>query len=75
MEICIIRNNVVPLQCSNKDNINMKKALHNKRVSQQEDELIEAIRNLRAAYPNGYEDLKEYALYLFDELTTLPLQD
>ncbi len=50
----------------------MKQQLHNKKVTDQEDELIEAIRNLRNAYPNGYVELKEYALYLFDVLTTLP---
>lgn len=39
-------------------------------VNLSEDEfcLIEAIRNLRRAYPNGYENLLYYAQELFDEL-------
>ena len=44
-------------------------------VTAQEKELIEAIRNLRAAYPNGYEELLWYAQRIFDTLVDLPSQD
>lgn len=37
-------------------------------LSEDELSLIEAIRNLRRAYPNGYENLLYYAQELFDEL-------
>lgn len=50
----------------------MKEKLHNKKITDQEDDLIEAIRNLRKAFPNGYDDLRDYALLLFEEMTTLP---
>lgn len=38
-------------------------------------ELIEAIRNLRQAYPNGYEELLWYAQELFDKLVEMPPED
>ena len=38
-------------------------------------ELIDAIRNLRRAYPNGYENLLCYAQQLFDELVEMPPVD
>ena len=38
-------------------------------------ELIEAIRNIRKAYPNGYENLVWYAQQLFDELVEMPPAD
>ena len=38
-------------------------------------ELIEAIRNVRKAYPNGYENLVWYAQQLFDELVEMPPED
>ena len=38
-------------------------------------ELIEAIRNIRKAYPNGYEKLVWYAQQLFDELVEMPPAD
>lgn len=38
-------------------------------------ELIEAIRNVRRAYPNGYENLLWYAQQLFDELVEMPAVD
>ncbi|MBR1935094.1 MAG: ArsR family transcriptional regulator [Muribaculaceae bacterium] len=38
-------------------------------------ELIEAIRNLRLAYPNGYEELLWYAQQLFDKLVEMPPED
>ncbi len=38
-------------------------------------ELIEAIRNIRRAYPNGYENLLYHAQQLFDELVEMPPGD
>lgn len=38
-------------------------------------ELIEAIRNVRKAYPNGYENLVWYAQQLFDKLVEMPADD
>ena len=38
----------------------------------EELELIEAIRNVRRAYPNGYDELLYYAQQLFDELVEMP---
>lgn len=38
-------------------------------------ELIEAIRNIRKAYPNGYENLVWYVQQLFDELVEMPPAD
>lgn len=38
-------------------------------------ELIEAIRNLRLVYPNGYEELLWYAQQLFDKLVEMPPED
>ena len=44
-------------------------------LSNAELELIEAIRNIRKAYPNGYENLVWYAQQLFDELVEMPPAD
>lgn len=44
-------------------------------LNEAELELIEAIRNLRRAYPNGYENLLWYAQQLFDELVEMPPGD
>ena len=44
-------------------------------LSNAELELIEAIRNIRKAYPNGYETLVWYAQQLFDELVEMPPAD
>lgn len=44
-------------------------------LNAEELELIEAIRNVRRAYPNGYEELLYYAQQLFDELVEMPLGD
>jgi len=41
-------------------------------LSEKEKELIEAIRNLRSAFPHGYQQLLYFAQGLFDELTDLP---
>jgi len=38
------------------------------KLTDKEEELIEAIRNYRRAYPNGKEELETYALGLFYEL-------
>lgn len=41
-------------------------------LTDKEQELIEAIRNLQKAYPNGYKELLYYVQQLVDELTDLP---
>ena len=42
------------------------------KVTDEERELIEAIRNLQKAYPNGYPQLLWYCQELFDKLVDLP---
>lgn len=53
--------------------INKKKMKQNRDitmdVTSKEEELIKAIRNYIASYPNGYPQLLEYAERLFDEMT------
>ena len=44
-------------------------------LNAEEFELIEAIRNLRRAYPNGYDELLWYAQQLFDKLVEMPPAD
>ena len=44
-------------------------------LSAEELELIEAIRNVRRAYPHGYENLLWYAPQLFDKLVEMPPVD
>lgn len=41
-------------------------------VTEEEEELILAIRNLIKAYPNGYKELLWFTQQLFDELVDLP---
>ena len=41
-------------------------------LSEQEEELIAAIRNYRRGFPDSYPNLLYYAQQLFDELTDLP---
>lgn len=41
-------------------------------LNNDEAELIEAIRNLQRAYPNGYDELLFYCQRLFDELVEMP---
>ena len=41
-------------------------------LSQQEADLINAIRNYCNSFPNGYPDLLEYAEDLFQRLTDMP---
>lgn len=42
------------------------------RVTDEEEELIMAIRNYCDSYPNGHPDLLEYAQDKFDRLTDMP---
>lgn len=42
------------------------------KVSASEEDLINAIRNYRDSYPNGYPQLLEYAQDIFDRLTDMP---
>ena len=44
-------------------------------LNAEESELIEAIRNVRQAYPNGYDNLVYYAQQLFDKLVEMPPVD
>ena len=43
-----------------------------KKLSFEEKELIESIRNYCNSYPNGYPQLLEYAQDLFDRITDMP---
>lgn len=38
------------------------------KLTEKEEELIQALRNYRKSYPNGYPNLLDYAQQLFDEL-------
>lgn len=42
------------------------------RVTDEEEELIKAIRNYCDSYPNGYPGLLEYAQDLFNKITDMP---
>jgi len=42
------------------------------RLSEEEAELIAAIRNFRNGFPNGKTELLYYAQQLFEQLTSLP---
>ena len=42
------------------------------KVTEEERELIEAIRNLQKSYPNGYPQLLWYCQELFDKMIDLP---
>lgn len=42
------------------------------KLSFEEKELIESIRNYCNSYPNGYPQLLEYAQDLFDRITDMP---
>lgn len=39
-----------------------------KEISEKENDLIEAIRNYKRAYPNGQKQLLVYATMIFEEL-------
>lgn len=41
-------------------------------LTEEEAELINAIRNYRRSFPNGHPQLLYYAQQIFDELTDLP---
>ncbi len=41
-------------------------------LTNEEEELIAAIRNYRESFPNGYPELLWHAQRLFEELTDLP---
>lgn len=49
----------------------MTKKLIKVELSEDEVELIEAIRNYRRAYPNGHPNLLYYAQQVFDRLTDM----
>jgi hypothetical protein len=42
-------------------------------LSEEEEELINAIRNYQRSFPNGYPELLWYCQELFDRLVDLPL--
>ena len=60
--ICVIRKFVVTLHSQ------MMKV----DLSKDEEELIAAIRNYRASFPNGHPQLLWYAVQCFDKLVDLP---
>lgn len=42
------------------------------KVTKEEKELIEAIRNYQRSFPNGYPQLLWYCVELFDKMVDLP---
>lgn len=44
-------------------------------VTEEEEDLIQAIRNWVKSYPNGRPELKWYAQHLFDEMIDMPKGD
>lgn len=44
-------------------------------LTEKEEELISAIRNYRASFPNGYPELLWYCQQLFDDLVDMPSRD
>lgn len=42
------------------------------KVTEEEEELIMAIRNYCDSYPDGYPDLLDYAQDIFDRMTYMP---
>lgn len=52
---------------------NMKqKANITMKVTSEEEDLINAIRNYCESYPDGYPELLEYAQDIFDRMTDMP---
>ncbi len=39
-----------------------------KEITEQENDLIEAIRNFQRAYPNGQKELRRHARMIFDQM-------
>lgn len=50
----------------------MRKQKETIKLTEQEEELIRAIRNYRKTFPNGYPQLLYYIQQLVDKLTDLP---
>lgn len=45
------------------------------KLTEKEEELIRAIRNYQASFPNGYPQMLYFIQQLVDELTDLPFED
>ena len=61
------------MHCQTKKDVNMKKKkLIRLAVTQEEEELIRAIRNWIISYPNGEPQLLWYAQELFDKMVDMP---
>jgi hypothetical protein len=65
VNIWVIRKLVVSLHRLNTKDLNYN-------LNEKEAELIEAIRNYRLSYPDGYPQLLWYAQQLFDDLVDMP---
>lgn len=50
----------------------MRKRKENIKLTEQEEELIRAIRNYQRSYPNGYPQMLYHIQQLLDQLTDLP---
>lgn len=46
--------------------------MHNYQLTPEEADLIEAIRNLRKSYPNGYDEQLYYIQQMLDDMVDLP---
>ena len=72
--ICVLRIFIVSLQCLNKTTNNMKKKELTIKVTEEEFELLEAIRNYNRSYPDGYPQLIWFAQELFDNMLRQPYE-
>ena len=68
----ILFKKLVPLYCSIKILTMKKKNQILMSLSDDEADLINAIRNYCDSYPNGYPQLLDYAQDLFEKLTDMP---
>ena len=69
--MCAVQNNVLYLQRKLKDMATENEPIIEKLLTEDENELIEAIRNYHRAYPNGNVRLKRYARDIFDLLMSI----
>ena len=69
---CIIRKFVVPLHCQTKRDRDMKQKKFFMEVTEEEEELLAAIRNYNKSFPDGYPELLWYAQRLFDNMIRQP---
>ena len=72
VNICIIQKFVVSLYCQTKRDREMKEKQIIMAVTEDEEELLAAIRNYNKSFPDGYPELLWYAQRLFDNMLRQP---